>query len=68
MTYKNLSPGDRVTFKAYNGLGRNGPEYVNKTAKVLRYLTFPSHVVVACGPNGTVVNDSNYISHREASR
>lgn len=68
MTYKNLRSGDSVTFKAYNGLGRNGPEYVTRTAKVLRYLTFPHHVMVAHGHNGTVVNDDNYISHKEAGR
>lgn len=67
-TFQNLAAGDRVTFKAYAGRGLRGPEYTTRRARVLRYLTFPDHVIVNHGSCGTLVDAENFISARKARR
>lgn len=62
-TFKGIKAGDRVTCLVYNGMGRGGPEYKEKTAKVNPLLIFETHVVVNIGTFGQVVNDGNYIRH-----
>lgn len=52
MTYKNLNPGDSVRFKYRDG---------EKSAPVLRMLTFDDHVVVKFGSCGHVVDDNNFV-------
>ena len=51
-TFKDLNPGDSVRFKYRD---------TEKTAPVLRMLTFSEHVVVKFGPCGHVVDNSNFI-------
>jgi hypothetical protein len=45
MTFDDIRPGDRVTFNAYAGRGRNGPEYRPRTGRA-----------VMLGPCGWVLN------------
>jgi hypothetical protein len=51
-TFQNLNPGDSVRFRYRD---------TEKTAPVLRMLTFPDHVVVKFGPCGHVVDSNNFI-------
>lgn len=60
MSYRNLQAGDVVEFTDVQHLHRTGEER-RRTAAVLRYLTFPTHVVVHYGSFGHVVNDSNFV-------
>lgn len=66
MNFKNIKGGDTVTFNSYAGRGLNGPEYVIRKAKAVPMLCFTNHVVVKHTSMGTVVDESNYISHRAA--
>jgi hypothetical protein len=50
--YRNLQAGDVVAFAYRDEI---------RTAPVLHYLTFPTHVVVRFTPCGHVVDDSNFI-------
>jgi len=62
--FKNLVGGQRVYFRQYAGLGRNGAEYREASGKVNPLLIFETHVVVSIGGRyGTpqVVNDENFI-------
>lgn len=69
MSYRNLQAGDVVQFllpprpgntaHESHGIIIDGRE--SRTAAVLRYLTFPTHVVVHYGHFGHVVNDSNFV-------
>ena len=52
MTYQNLNAGDSVRFRYRED---------EKTAPVIRMLTFDNHVVVKFGPCGHVVDDQNFI-------
>ncbi len=64
MAFMNIQAGDRIRFKQYAGLGRNGPEYREKVAPVNALLIFPAHVVVNVGGKyGTpqVVDENNFL-------
>lgn len=61
MTFENIKAGDKVTFWQYAGRGLKGPEYKRETSKVIPFLIFDSHVVVACGNCGQVVDEGNFI-------
>ena len=51
-TFKNLNAGDSVRFTYRDG---------ERTAPVLRMLTFPDHVVVKFGSCGHVVDAHNFV-------
>lgn len=56
MTFKNIQPGDRVTYRTPQGQTCFG------TAQ--RLLCFPTHVVVDRGRGQPqVVNERNYVMH-----
>lgn len=69
MSYRNLQAGDVVQFKLPRRPGntyheRHGiivDDCETRTAAVLRYLTFPSHVVVHYGTFGHTVDDTNFV-------
>jgi hypothetical protein len=68
-TFKNIRPGDWVTFLNYAGMSLRGPEYRRRRAKAV--LCFDTHVTCnAGGRHGipVVVDARNYISHRAAKR
>ena len=62
MTFRNLQGGERIKVRLYAGLGRNGPQWTQRTVRVNRLLVFPTHVVCDKG-NGqpVVVNDDNFV-------
>jgi hypothetical protein len=68
MHFMNIRPGDKVTYLAHAGTGRNGPEYKEKTGKALHYLCFNDHVVVGGTNNGAVVNARNFVACPAAAR
>jgi hypothetical protein len=51
-TFKDLNPGDSVRFTYRD---------TEKTAAVIRGLTFEHHVVVRFGPCGHVVDNENFV-------
>lgn len=60
--FKNLRPGQRVTFLVPNGIGRNGQEWKKKTGRVV--MVFDTHAVINGGGRfGTphVVTDQNFV-------
>jgi hypothetical protein len=59
--FENLCAGDSVRFVAQTGIGLRGPEYTERTARVLPLLVFTDHVQVAYGPHGHTVNASNFV-------
>jgi len=59
-TFAGLHAGDTVEFWRSEGLAYNAWP-VKTRARVLRYLTFPDHVQVACGPFGARVDSENLI-------
>lgn len=62
--FKNLVGGQRVYFRQYAGLGRNGAEYKEASGKVNALLIFADHVVLNIGGKyGTpqVVDENNFI-------
>lgn len=59
--FKNIEPGDRVTYRTPQGQTRIG--------RAVRYLCFASHVVIDVGRGiPVVVDERNYIGHRPAKR
>jgi len=62
-TFMDLKSGDRVRYMRTNGIGRNGVEWVEDAGTVIKYLTFPDHVVVTNRNGcGQVVNAANFKS------
>ena len=67
MSYKNLSGGDRVKFKIYNGLGlvngRTTVQMKTVTGRVVPMLTFEDHVVATYHGRPYVVDGHNIVSN-----
>jgi hypothetical protein len=61
MRFHELKAGQKIKFRQYAGLGRNGPEYKDAVAKVVQYLVFEDHVIVYVKGRAQVVNDSNFL-------
>lgn len=64
MAFQNIVGGQRVYFRQYAGLGRNGAEYKEASGKANPLLLFQNHVVLNIGGRyGTpqVVNAENFI-------
>jgi hypothetical protein len=57
-TYRDLKAGDVVRFKVPAGY----QTMLERTGRVLRYLTFADHVVCSGCNNGYVVDDHNFVA------
>ncbi len=66
MSFNNLKPNQRITFRIPNGLrltknGQVEQEYKTVSAKVNPLLIFETHVVANYGPCGQVVDSENFV-------
>lgn len=64
MTFNSIRPRDRVRFLIPAGIGRNGPEFKEKSGSAV--LCYSDRVIVnGGGRHGTpyVVDERNYVGH-----
>ena len=66
-SFKGLRAGDTVYYWKSGGMsidhktGKTTRDKTQAKGKVLRYLTFPDHVMVSGGPFGEYVDEKNFI-------